>query len=109
MQVDMIHRLEQFAGLRYNIGVRVGSWGLAIAAASDVITSLVLSPIDNSDSSQNCVYVDQANVCHLNGCDDGRTSVLKPLILQITLSVSEWTNVRRSCHNSLWFKLHSMR
>ena len=31
--------------MRYNIGVRVGSWGLAIAAASDVITSLVLSPI----------------------------------------------------------------
>ena len=31
--------------MRYNIGVRVGSWGLAIAAASDVVTSLVLSPI----------------------------------------------------------------
>lgn len=29
--------------LRYNVGVRVGSLGLAIAAASDVVTSIVLS------------------------------------------------------------------
>ena len=31
--------------LRYNTGVRIGSWGLAIAAASDVVTSLVLSRV----------------------------------------------------------------
>ena len=60
--------------MRYNIGVRVGSWGLAIAAASDVITSLVLSPITRVIRLKNCVYVDLDFVCHLNGCDDGLPS-----------------------------------